>query len=799
MAVAAAEPRHPGRVPDGLTSEEATERLLTHGPNLPGRDPPTRLSGVVLRQFADPLVLLLLAAAVISVLTGATIEAATIAVVVVLNAALGFGQAVGAERAMRALSQAFSPTARVLRDGSLVEVDAAAVVPGDVLVVMEGDRVAADARLVEAGGLEVDESMLTGESLPVAKEPGSWSEGEPLAERAGMVFAATAVTRGHGTAVVEATGPSTQVGEIRRLAADAERPRTPLERRLARLARQLTLLGVGLTVTLAVMMALQGSGWRDAFLVGVAVAVAAVPEGLVATVTVALALGARAMARRGAIVRRLDAIETIGETTVLCTDKTGTLTQNRIRLAGLRPAPGLEEHAVLEAALLASSLDGTTGAPRGDPLERAIHEAAVERGLAPESLLGRELLDETPFDPATRRMTRVYAERGRGVVYAKGAVEVFAAGLDDDLAQACEEWARDGFRVLAVAAGPTGGRLAVLGVLAFSDPLRDTAASSIAAAHAAGIDVTMLTGDHPATARAVGRAIGLDPSSVRARVTPADKLALVESLQAQGEVVAMTGDGVNDAPALRRADIGIAMGRGGTEPAREAAAVVLTDDALATIVAAIAEGRRIRDNIATFVSFLLSANLGEVAVFAVAVAAGFGAPLAVVQLLLVNLVTDGLPAIALARDPASRTTMTTAPRRQEVLVSARRWLALALVGLAVGGVTFASFAAGRAIDDASAQTMAFATLALAELALVFTLRSPAAAAWALPRNDWLWASVLASGAVVFAAVYLPAGHAALETVPLGHVELAVALVLAVLPAAAVEVAKAAMRIEKRHR
>jgi Ca2+-transporting ATPase len=793
MRVAVAELRRPPPIAAGLTSEEAAARLQAHGPNLPGRDPPLRLGTVVLRQFADPLVLLLLAAATISVLVGETAEAAVIAAVVVLNAALGLGQAVSAERAMRALSQAFSPTARVRRDGGLMEIDAAEVVPGDVLIVTEGDRVAADARLVEAAGLEVDESALTGESLPVAKRPGARSEAELLAEQADMVFAATAVTRGHGTAVVEATGPSTQVGEIQRLAAAAERPRTPLERRLARLARQLTLLGVGLTVALAALMALQGAAWRDAFLVGVAVAVAAVPEGLVATVTVAFALGARAMARRGAIVRRLDAIETLGETTVLCTDKTGTLTENRIRLAGLRPADGLDEHTVLEAALLASSLDDTTGAPRGDPLERAIHEAALERGLTAEPLLGRELLDESPFDPATRRMTRVYAQGGYAVAYAKGAAEVFAAGLDGRLAQACEEWARDGFRVLAVAAGPADGELVVLGVLAFSDPLRDSAAPSIAAAHGAGIDVTMLTGDHPATARAVGRAVGLDPTSVRARVTPADKLALVEALQARGDVVAMTGDGVNDAPALRRADIGIAMGRGGTEAAREAAAVVLTDDALATIVAAIAEGRRIRDNIATFVSFLLSANLGEVAVFAVAVAAGLGAPLAVVQLLLVNLVTDGFPAIALARDPASPATMTTPPRRQQVLLSARRWLALALVGLAVGAVTFASFAAG---DDATAQTMAFTTLALAELVLVFTLRSTTAAAWTLPRNDWLWASVLGSGAVVFAAVYLPAGHAALATVSLAPAALAVALVLAVLPAAGVEVAKAGIRVAR---
>jgi Ca2+-transporting ATPase len=322
------------------------------------------------------------------------------------------------------------------------------------------------------------------------------------------------------------------------------------------------------------------------------------------------------------------------------------------------------------------------------------------------------------------------------------------------------------------------------------DPLRETAAESIAAAQAAGIHVRMLTGDHPATSRTIGHALGLADEDIVARATPADKIALVEALQAAGGVVAVTGDGVNDAPALRRADVGVAMGRSGTEAAREAAAIVLTDDDFATIVAAVEEGRRIGDNIRKFVAFLLSANFGEVVVFAVAIVAGLGVPLAVIQILLVNLITDGLPALALARDPASARTMTSPPRRGTQLFDRRTWSALALIGLFVGGATLAAFGVGRAFGEDTAQTMAFATLALSELALVFALRSPRAHAWQLPRNDWLVASVAASTAVVAAVIYLPAAHGLFATVALSASEALLVVGLALVPLVLAEAAKA---------
>ncbi|HEX7526875.1 MAG TPA: cation-transporting P-type ATPase, partial [Gaiellaceae bacterium] len=690
-------------------------------------------------------------ATAISVAIGDVIEGAAIGAIVVLNGLLGFWQEAGAERAIRALSQAFTHTAVVVRDGLERTVAAEEIVPGDVLIVDQGDRIAADARVVDGRALEVDESALTGESLPVSKDPRPIATNAPLAERTSMLYAGTGVTRGHGRGIVCATGAKTELGQIEVLASDAAPPPTPLTRRLGRLARQMVVAGVAITVVLGGVMLLRGEALHVAFLTAVAVAVAAVPEGLAATVTAALALGARAMAQRGAIVRRLAAIETLGETSVICTDKTGTLTENRIRVAGLLPAPGLDEHALLEAAVLASTARTVGDELVGDPIETALLLAALERGLSHDDLTaGRELLYELPFDSDRKRMTLVWADRDRRQAYTKGAPEIvadLAGARDHPLLDAAASWASKGFRVLAVAARPldadgvldetveTDSNL--VGVVALHDPLRETSADAVAAAVRAGIAVRMLTGDHPATARTIGHAIGLRDEAILARATPTEKLALVARLQDQGEIVAVTGDGVNDAPALRRADVGIAMGRSGTEAAREAASIVLTDDDFATIVIAVAEGRRIGDNIRKFVAFLLSANLGEVLAFAVAISAGFGAPLSVVQVLVVNLVTDGLPAVALAQDPADPSTMRSPPRRSAHLFGRRLWSALALIGLAVGGVTLVSFEIGRALAGESAQTMAFTTLALSELALVFAIRSTTTPAWRLAVNRWL--------------------------------------------------------------
>ena len=791
----------------GLAADEAARRLVRYGLNAPERRRRPPYLRLALHQFLDPLVALLIAATVISVAIGDTSEGIAIAAILVLNAVLGFWQELSADRAILALSQAFTQSALVIRDGSRQELPAQEVVPGDLLLVGEGERVAADARLLEASALEVDESALTGESLPVAKQVEPVEIDTSLAERASMIFAGTGVTRGHAEALVCETGPRTQLGEIETLAATAKAPPTPLTLRLGRLARQMVVAGIAITVVLAGLILVRGGTWDDAFLTGVAVAVAAVPEGLAAIVTAALALGARAMARRGAIVRRLEAIETLGETTVICTDKTGTLTENQIRVAALRPADGIGEAELLGAAVLASDARWAEDHFVGDPVDRALLLAAMERGISHEDLLGaRERVHELPFSPERKRMTIVYEDGDGRHAFSKGAPESLAelaTGNAEDLLVLASAWAAEGLRVLAVAErelepdsrsdAEIERDLDLLGVIALHDPLRATAAAAVDAARNAGIEIRMLTGDHPATARTIGHALGLPDEAILARATPADKLALVQELQENGAVVAVTGDGVNDAPALRRADVGVAMGRTGTEAAREAAAIVLTDDDFATIITAIAEGRRIGDNIRKFVAFLLSANLGEVLVFTIAILAGLGPPLAVIQVLLVNLVTDGLPALALARDPASPETMTTPPRTGRELFNTRTWHALLWIGILVGAATFAAFSIGRALGGDIAETMAFATLALSELALVYGMRSYSTAAWRMPSNRWLNLSVLASAAVIAAVVFFPAANTPFATEPLSAVAVAVVVALALAPLAAVELLKAYQR------
>ena len=512
------------------------------------------------------------------------------------------------------------------------------------------------------------------------------------------------------------------------------------------------------------------------------------------------------MADRGAIVSRLAAVETLGATTVVCTDKTGTLTQNDLRVVAVVPAEGFTASDVLAAGALASSADLVADEDglrvTGDPVDGAILLAAFEDGVLDGALAARSLVGEVPFDPASRRMTRIYEDGEGRTAFVKGAPEALLERVADEGVRAgaaaeVRGWAAEGLRVLAVARHPSresdDGDVALshVGLVAIQDPLRPSAPGAIRDARAAGLAVKILTGDHPATAHAIASALDLGPEHVRARVTPAEKLAIVEELQAEGEVVAVTGDGVNDAPALRRADAGVAMGRSGTETAREAADIVLTDDDFATIVAAIREGRRIADNIRKFVAFLLSANLGEVVLFAVAVLAGFGAPMTVVQVLLVNVLTDGLPAVALSRDPVSLTAMERGPHSRTRLFGRTDWLTLAGLGALVGGAALTAYLVGR--GDGHGQTMAFATVALAELVLVFSCRSPRDAAWHLPRNNYLLASVAASVAVVALAVYLPVIQEPLGTASLGLGEALLVLALALVPAALAETGKAALR------
>jgi Ca2+-transporting ATPase len=781
-------------VESGLDTRDAAARLARHGRNelrRPHRPPYLRIA---LGQFVDPLVALLVAAAVVSAAIGEGLEAIVIAAIVVLNAVLGFVLEAGAEREVLALHASLELEATVVRDGAEQVVRAVELVPGDVLVVREGDRVPADARLLHTHGLEVDESLLTGESVPVEKSPGAVPPETTLAERSSMLFAGTGVTRGSATAIVVATGATTEQGTIAQLVEQAEPPPTPLQVRLGRLARLLVAVGVGITLVLAAAMLARGESSHEAFLVGVSVAVAAVPEGLAAILTIALALGSRAMARRRAIVRTLAAIETVGEATVVCADKTGTLTENRMRLARVEPARECDEEAVL-AAVAASSVAEV------DPVDRALLLAASEHGVT----VAPDVVRSLPFEAARKRATVVVADGDGLTVVVKGAPEVVLercrAGDPERsrLTGVADAWAADGMRVLAVARRPVESPeepgleegLEPVGLVGLADPLRATAAASVAHARELGLDVQMLTGDHPLTAASIGRQLGLPPDDVHARFTPADKLRLVEELQRRGEVVAVTGDGVNDAPALRQADIGIAMGGAGTEAAREASALVLTDDDFASIVAAVEEGRRVGANVRSFLAFLLSANVGEVVLFGIAIAAGLGVPMTVVQVLVVNLLTDGPPAVALAADTA--TTGREWLRRGGPLLSRGLVGGLLGVGVLIGLCSLAAYLLVRERRPEAAQTAAFATVALAELVFVFSCRSDLLPSWRLVANRALWLAVVVSFGLVVAALYVPGLHEPLGTVALDAREVALVLLLAVAPAIAAEAAKWGVR------
>jgi Ca2+-transporting ATPase len=616
--------------------------------------------------------------------------------------------------------------------------------------------------------------------------------GAPLAERSSMLYAGTGVTRGAGLALATATGPATEQGRIAELTESAAPPPTPLEERFAHLAKRLALAGVAITILLAAAMLAQGESARESFLLGVSVAVAAVPEGLAATVTIALALGAREMAHRGAVVRTLSAIETVGEATVVCADKTGTLTENHLRLERLEPAAGVSRADVLRAAYAAAEAEI-------DPVDRALLAAARAEGVSAPGSVVRSV----PFEAARKRAAVLVRDDAGLHAVVKGAPEV-VLGLSRDgdgerarLERLAGAWAEGGLRVLALAGREVASEedeledgARPLGIVGLADPLRSEAAESILAARDEGLAVRMLTGDHPRTARAIGRQLGLADDEIVARCTPAEKLALVEALEDEGEIVIVTGDGVNDAPALRRAHVGVAMGHGGTEAAREASSIVLTDDNFATIVAAVREGRRIAGNVRSFLAFLLSANVGEVVLFALAVVAGLGAPMTVVQVLTVNLLTDGLPAIALARDPAGRHAYRHGSKE---LLGARVWQALLAIGAVVGLVALLAFLVVRELRPEAAQTAAYATIALAELVFVFSCRAELRPAWRLPHNRHLELAVAGSLALLLLTIYVPWLQESFGTVSLTVDELAVVLFLAVLPALVAEGAKVAVR------
>ena len=821
----------------GLTSDEAGALLAAHGPNL--LVPERRRSGplaALLRPLADPMVLLLVVATVTYLALREYVDALITLVAIAPIVAVGVALEARAERALEQLRRLTTPVARTWRDGARHDIATDALVPGDLVLLHEGDIVPADGELLAGAQLSADESALTGESVPATKDAAG-----PPEDRA--VYAGTTVLAGRGFARLTATGPRTRYGRIGSLVADVKPPPTPLERLIRRLVRQLGLAALVVCLLVALLELARGGGWAAALIAGVSLAIAAVPEEFPLVYTLYLTLGAWRLARDRALVRRLAAVETLGGTTVICADKTGTLTLGQLAVGALATADGTVRagdgpdpaaRALLEAAVLASE-------PRPfDPLEQAILRFAAGRGVDVAALHGGAFVRDYPFDPAGKYMAHVWRRGDALAIYAKGATEgILARSAADEalrrrLQRATHELADEGMRVIAVAAGAlpgaSGGReederhLRALGLVAFSDPLRPGVAEALAACRAAGIRVIMITGDHPVTAHAVAEGLGLphpgaspvatgadlDAADDRAladlagrvnifaRTRPEQKHRLVRALRARGEVVAMTGDGINDAPALREADIGVAMGRRGTEVARAAAALVLLDDNFATIVHAVHDGRRIFANLQRAFAYLIAFHAPVV--LAALIIPLTGAPLLLLPVHLVALEVLLHPVVALVFDgeaPAPDL-MRRPPRPPGTALVARAGLLRPLAeGAALFGGVLALFltALGAGTPEDEARALAFAALILGQVALLLAERAPDAPVWraGLGGNRALPVILVAVLAALLGAVAVPPLAALVRLAPLSPAEWGLAAAVAAATLAWAELLKAAGR------
>ncbi|MGA8114006.1 MAG: cation-transporting P-type ATPase [Actinocatenispora sp.] len=812
----------------GLSRAEIDRLREIHGPNEVPAPRPPRLYQRLGAQLRDPLVLLLLAAAVVTIALRDLTDTLVIVLVIVLNTTVGIVQEFRADRAVAALRQLSAPTAQAVRDGSQTTLPAVDLVPGDLVRVSAGDIVPADLTITRTTRLRVDEAALSGESMSVSKKARD------------PALAGTVVVDGAAWAVVERTGASSALGHITALVAAQPRRRTPLQRRLAGLGRTLGAAAVVLSGVVMLAGLLRGLPVAEMVLTGVSLTVAAVPESLPAVVTVALALGAYRMARRRAIVRQLPAVETLGSVTLVASDKTGTLTEGRMSCEravlphgslylsgeGYRPSGSARSvgrpdgDAVLrlardlvlcnDADLVPPRADNRDWAPVGDPMEAALIAAAGRLG-APETDRTRHLrLDEISFETARRRMTTLHECPGGGyLVVGKGAPETILVGDDADtgmLRAAADRLTHDGYRVLAVAdswheSRPDRTRweatLRPVGLVALTDPVRDGTAQLVAGFRRAGVHLAMITGDHPATAQAVARAIGLpaeplttgdqlasqtpdaESASVFARTRPEQKMDLVRAWQRDGQVVAMTGDGVNDAPALRQADIGVAMGRSGTEAARQAADLVLADDNLATLAAAVSEGRRIYANIRRFLRYALSGGLAEVLVMILGPFMGLAVPLLPAQILWINMLTHGLPGVALGAEPADRGVGDQPPRRPgEAILGVGLAARVAVTGALITAVSLGT-AGWAAATGRPWQSLLFLVLGFAQLGVALAVRAHP------PRgtrsNRALFVAVASSAVLQAAAVLAPPLRELLGTQPVELIDGAICLGVAAVP------------------
>ncbi|MDZ7707126.1 MAG: cation-translocating P-type ATPase [Trueperaceae bacterium] len=860
----------------GLATEEAARRLERDGRNELVETGRKSVWSMILDQFRDFMIIVLIIAAVVAGLIGEATDTIAIAVIVILNAVLGFVQEYRAEQAMAALKKMSAPSATVRRDGRSRSLPAPELVPGDRVSLAAGDVVPADVRLFEAAQLRIDESALTGESAAAEKDA-STLDGEelPVGDRLNMAYKGTQVNHGRGDGVVVATGMDTELGRIATLLQEQDDGQTPLQKRLAVFGRRLAFAVLAICALVFVTGLMRGEPPMLMLLTAISLAVAAIPEALPAVVTISLALGARKLVRQQTLVRNLPAVETLGSVTYVCTDKTGTLTLNEMSVQELRAGGrtyqrdeiadadgpidaetlGEEGEHPVATVLTAMALcndaqaDGSDEAT-GDPTEVALAELAREKGYL------RERLDDTlpriaelPFDSERKLMTTFHPWVGGKVVsFTKGAIEVLTdrcermsngtgtTPLDRSrIEEVSDRIAADGLRTLAFAVrvwdevpepltsdrAETG--LVLIGMVGMMDPPRPEAAEAVEECRAAGIRPVMITGDHPRTAEAIARRVGIlreegeavitGPDLVRmtvdefeervedirvyARVAPEQKLNIVEALQDRGHFVAMTGDGVNDAPALKRADIGVAMGVTGTDVSKEASDMILLDDNFATIVGAVREGRRIFDNIRKFIKYTMSSNVGEIVTIAVAPFFGLPIPLLPIHILWINLVTDGVPGLALTAEPGERDVMARPPRHPRESIFARGLgIHIVWVGLSMGGVAIATQALFIGAEEGTWRTMVFTVLCLSQMGHVLAIRSERDSLFrqGVLSNRPLLAAVVATFALQMATVYLPFLNPVFDTVPLTAGQLAIALALSTVVFVMVETEKTVKRV-----
>ena len=870
----------------GLSREEAKLRLAKFGPNELTERHKVSPWSIFGEQFKNFLIIILLIAAILSGILGEVADAIVIFVIVLFAAILGFVQEYRAEQAMAALKRMASPVATVIRDGEEIDIPSRELVPGDIILLQTGDSTPADSRIIEAVNLKLSEASLTGESEPVDKTMDSLPDASGVGDRKNMVYMGTSVVYGRGSAVVTATGMATEFGKIATMLQDVEEEKTPLQVNLDRVGKWIALLALVLTSALAVVGVLRGHTIIEMFIWGVSLAVAAVPEALPAVVTISLAIGVQRMVKRHALVRKLNAVETLGSTTVICSDKTGTLTQNQMTVkqlftddklievsgTGYEPKGGFLLNALtfeplqdihVETLLRIGNLcndshlhledgDGRWQI-KGDPTEGALLVAAAKAGLVHENELRQyPRVNEMPFSSETRMMTTLHRTHAdKYVAYSKGAAEVmiesssrvFRNGTEQELGSAGREklhgitrdMASRGLRVLGLAYKPVSHpndipdrELVFVGLVGMIDPPRGEVKGAIKLCDQAGIKSVMITGDHKLTAMAIARELGLlkdglaftgaeldklsdrefedevEQIQVYARVSPAHKLRVVEALAKKGHVVAMTGDGVNDAPALKKSDIGIAMGITGTDVSKEAADIVLTDDNFASIVAAVEEGRGIYDNIKKYLMFLLSSNLGEILVMGIAVlfggllGTGGALPLIAIQILWVNLATDGLPAVALAVDPPAPDIMKRRPRPRNESIFSRSVITLITVGgvwSTIVNIAIFVWALREGKSLVEAQSLVFATLIIIQFFKAFNYRSDRLSILEIGffKNKWLVLAILWEIGLFLLIVYVPVLQGVFNTYPLPLVDWIIVLVSAATIFPVLEISKLIIR------